>query len=155
MKYVVRAFKSMIYFVLVFVVIVAILYFLLERPKGIGIADMFQEGSLLKLILFFVAFGAIYPAVSFFKRKVFMGNNLAANKDVVVEAMESLDFVLEKEAEGMMTFRQRTVFQRLSRLFGEDRVTITADGNTLTVEGYRKDVMRVVSNISYKLGQDK
>ena len=154
MKYFIRALKSMLYFILVFVVIVGILYFLMERPKGLAVTDMFQEGSLVKLAVFFVIFGAVYPAVSFFKRKVFADGDYATCRSAILDAMDNLGYKIENETETTATFRQRKTMQRMMRLFGEDRITLEVKDNTITVEGYRKDVMRIVSSIAWNLRKE-
>lgn len=151
MKYFIRAVKSLLYFVVVFAVIVGILYFVMERPKGIALADMFQEGSLPKLVLFFIAFGAVYPAVSFFKRKVYAGEDYAKCRPIILSAMEDLGYEVEDETPETVTFRQKKMVNRIFRLFCEDRIVITVSDNPFTVEGYRKDVMRIVSSLSYRL----
>lgn len=151
MKYFIRAVKSLLYFVVVFAVIVSILYLVIERPKGIALTDMFQEGSLPKLVLFFVAFGAVYPAVSFFKRKLYANGDYAKYRPTILAAMEELGYEVEKESPAVVTFRQSKPLQRLFRLFCEDRITINVGDNPFVVEGYRKDVMRVVSLLSYRL----
>lgn len=155
MKYLMRAIKSLLYFVFVFVVIVSILYFVMERPKGIALTDMFQEGSLTKLICFFVAFGAVYPAVSFFKRKLYANGDYAKYRPTILSTMEELGYELEQEGETTVTFRQKKQLQRIFRLFCEDRITFDVSDNPFVIEGYRKDVMRIMSNLSYRMRESE
>lgn len=151
MKYFIRAVKSLLYFVIVFAVIVGILYFFIERPKGIAPADMFQEGSLWKIVLFFAVFGAVYPAVSFFKRKLYANGDFAKYRPTILSAMEELGYELEKEDGETVSFRRKKAGERLFRLFGEDRITFTISDNPFIIEGYRKDIMRIYSSLSYHM----
>lgn len=154
MKYFIRSIKSVIYFAVIFLVIVTIMYlFSSQKSAGLRFSDMFQQGSLPKLAIFFVVFGATYPALSFFKRNLYSNKDYAEHKDLIVKSMEDLGYVVEKEDAESVSFRKRSFAQRMSRLFGEDRITITTTGNPMVVEGYRKDVMRIMSTISYKIRQ--
>ena len=60
--------------------------------------------------------------------------------------MENHYYSLEKAKPGMMTFRHDGTVSRLSRMF-EDRITITATEGGVTVEGLRKDVLRIASGL--------
>ena len=119
------------------------------------ISDMFQPGSLPKLVIFFVVFGIVYPFTAFFKRNLYSNKDYAAHKDLIAGAMEDLGYEVEKEDADTVTFRKKTFWQRLSRVFFEDRITMSVGENPIVVEGYRKDVMRVISALSYKIRKEE
>ncbi|MBQ0123590.1 MAG: hypothetical protein KBS58_01950 [Bacteroidales bacterium] len=152
MKYLIRSIKSLFYFVIIFFVLVFIMFlFTGQKSQGMHFSDMFQAGSLPKLVLFFVAFGAIYPAVSFFKRKLYTNKDYAEHRNLIVSTMEDMGYEVEKEEDGIVSFRKKNTLQRFSRLFCEDRITMDTNENPIIVEGYRKDVMRILSTLSFKI----
>ena len=51
----------------------------------------------------------------------------------------------------MMTFRLKSHGARLARRY-EDRITLEQTADGLSVEGLRKDVVRIVSRMEYRLG---
>ncbi|MBQ0025112.1 MAG: hypothetical protein KBT00_05255 [Bacteroidales bacterium] len=152
MKYFIRALKSILYFAVIFTLIVSVLFiFSSQKKAGLSFTDMFEEGSFPKLLCFFAVFGAVYPAVSFFKRKIYINKDYAEYRTLIEEAMSDLGYKVEKAEEGVVTFRQEKMVQRLLRLFFEDRITMDISGNPIVIEGYRKDVMRVQSILSFKI----
>lgn len=152
MKYFIRSLKSLLYFIIIFVAIVAILFiFSKQKASGMQISDMFQPGSLPKLILFFVFFGAVYPATGFLKRKLDISKDYAEYRGLIESSMSDLGYVLEKEDGDTVTFRKKDLWQRVRRMFGEDRITMEISDGAIVVEGYRKDVMRVMSILTYKV----
>ena len=51
-----------------------------------------------------------------------------------------------------MTFRLKSKSARFSRKY-EDRVTIEQTENGVSVEGLRKDIVRIVSRMEYRMGE--
>ena len=64
--------------------------------------------------------------------------------------MEERGYTLESENDGTMTFRSRSVLNRIFRL-GEDRVTVTKTLGGFEVEGLARDIVRIVFALEYKL----
>ena len=52
-----------------------------------------------------------------------------------------------------MTYVKKSAYARLTRMY-EDRVTFETAGNPVYVEGYRKDLLRVLSMINYRVRQE-
>ena len=68
----------------------------------------------------------------------------------ITEIMQDFGYSVEKESVGMMTFRLKSTGARLARKF-EDRVTIGQDEKGLSVEGLKKDTVRIISRMEYRL----
>jgi hypothetical protein len=67
--------------------------------------------------------------------------------------MQKLDYVREKKEDGCVTYIKKSAYARLTRMY-EDRVTFETAGNPIHVEGYRKDLLRILSMINYRLRQE-
>lgn len=152
MKYFLRSVKSLLYFIIIFGLIVSIMYgFSSQKAHGMSFSSMFQANSLPKIIIFFTVFGAVYPAVGFFKRKIYTNKGYAEHRNLIVSSMKDMGYEVEKEEDGIVCFRKKSVLQRIWTLFCEDRITMDTNENPIIVEGYRKDVMRIFSTLSFKI----
>lgn len=148
MKYIVRAFKYLIYFVIIFFIIVGILV-LLMHPKDASLSAMFKPGSLWQIAAIFACVSAIYPKLGFIRRSVNLEGDISRWRDVIDETMSTTGYKLYKEEEGRLYFRQTRAVARLSRMF-EDEVTISNTATGFELEGLRKDILRLASAIEYK-----
>ena len=72
---------------------------------------------------------------------------------MVDDVMQKLDYVREKKEDGCVTYIKKSAYARLTRMY-EDRVTFETTGNPIHVEGYRKDLLRILSMINYRLRQE-
>lgn len=59
--------------------------------------------------------------------------------------------MLEKEDGGVMTFRLRSTFGRIAKMY-EDRITLSRYVSGYTVEGLRRDVVRIGNGLDSRLG---
>lgn len=150
MKYIVRSVKYLIYFILIFCLIVAILYLLdMRKNPGMSIADMFQEGAFGKIAIFFVIIAAVYPAIGFTKRRLHLDIPYAQSESIVVGAMENLGYKVESQNESQINFRVASGRLRATRMW-EDRVVMNlCEDDWVEFEGYRKDLQRVLSAVAY------
>lgn len=155
MKYFIRAFKYLIYFAIIFFLMVGIIYlFSSQKAAGLSFVDLFKEGSLPKIAIFFVIVAAIYPFLSFQKKELYLNGPFTKYAEMIDEVMKSLDYVLEtKEEEGCVTYVKRSAYARLTRMY-EDRVSFTTTDNPVIVEGYRKDLLRIFSAVNYRVRQE-
>lgn len=154
MRYLVRALKYIVYFAVIFFLIVGIVYlFSSQKAAGISFTDLFKEGSLPKIAIFFVAVSAIYPMLSFYKKPVHLNGDFTKYAEMVDEVMKSFGYVKEKDEQGCVTYIKEGVYARLARMF-EDRVTFTTADNPVYVEGYRKDLLRILSVLNYRIRQE-
>lgn len=155
MKYLIRSIKSTLYFVVVFLLITGVMFLISsQKAKGLAYGDMFEEGSLYKLIIFFVLFGAVYPAVSFFKRKIYINKDYTEYHQLVSDTLDQLEYEYEKEDDRCICFRKKGFAGKATRFF-EDRITLYPEQGLITIEGYRRDVMRIVSLLSHRIRQSE
>ena len=146
MKYFVRAIKYFIYLSVLLVIILTLL--VLIRAVEPDIETMFRNGydALWQIALLFAVLAAIYPKVGYVSRLAGMQGGWDDFRGDIKKYMENHYYSLEKAKPGMMTFRHDGTVSRLSRMF-EDRITITATEGGVTVEGLRKDVLRIASGL--------
>jgi len=154
MRYLIRALKYLVYFTIIFFVMVGIIYlFSSQKAAGLSFVDLFKEGSLPKIAIFFVIVAAIYPFLSFQKKELYLNGPFTNYADLVDEIMKSQGYVLAKREEGCVTYIKEGAYARLSRMY-EDQVTFLTADNPVIVEGYRKDLMRILSAINYRVRQE-
>ena len=146
MRYFIRSLKTFVYFLLIFVIIVA--FFVLSGMTEFNIETMFRNGynALWQIALLFAVLAAIYPKVGYVNRMATMQDSWDNVRNDIKKYMENHYYSLEKAKPGMMTFRHDGTVSRFSRMF-EDRITITATEGGVTVEGLRKDVLRIASGL--------
>ena len=153
MRYLIRSLKYLVYFAVIFFLMVGIIYlFSNQKAAGLSFVDLFREGSLPKIAVFFVAVAAVYPALSFQKKELRLDGDFTKYAGMVDEVMERLEYVREKQEEGCVTYVKKSAYARLTRMY-EDRVTFET-GALVQVEGYRKDLLRVISMINYRVRQE-
>ena len=154
MRYLIRALKYLLYFAIIFVLMVGIIYlFSSQRAAGLSFADLFKEGSLPKIMLFFVAVAALYPYLSFQKKELYLNGPFTNYAEMIDEVMQSLDYVPEKKEADCVTYVKRSAYGRLTRMY-EDRITFFTTDNPVIVEGYRKDLLRIFSLINHRVRQE-
>ena len=150
MRYFIRAVKTFIYFSLLFILIIAV--FVISGMSELDIETMFRDGykSLWQILAIMAAISAVYPKLSYGRSDVRIKGNLSGNRVQITEIMQDFGYSVEKESVGMMTFRLKSTGARLARKF-EDRVTIGQDEKGLSVEGLKKDTVRIISRMEYRL----
>ena len=154
MRYLIRALKYLVYFAIIFFLIVGIVFlFSSQKAAGLSFIDLFKEGSLPKIALFFVAVSAIYPKLSFYKKELYLNGDFTKYAEMVDDVMKKFDYVPEKKEPGCVTYIKNSTYARLTRMF-EDRVTFETADNPVKVEGYRKDLLRIFSAINYRVRQE-
>ena len=154
MRYLIRALKYLVYFAVIFFLIVGIVFlFSSQKAAGLSFVDLFKEGSLPKIALFFVAVSALYPKLSFYRKELDLNGDFTKYAEMVDDVMQKLDYVREKKEDGCVTYIKKSAYARLTRMY-EDRVTFETAGNPIHVEGYRKDLLRILSMINYRLRQE-
>ena len=117
---------------------------------------MFRNGfkSVGQILLLFAVVAAIYPKVGFCKRKAVVEGEFEDLKDGIKIIMEDRGYRLESENGEKMTFRLASKINAVARML-EDRVTVCAVPDGLEVEGITKDVIRIISNLEYRLRSGK
>lgn len=154
MKYLIRSVKYLVYFVIIFVIMVGIIFLLtLRKQPDLTVDQLFKENSTLPIAIFFVCIAAIYPLVGFVKRKLYLNGTFAKYRDTCVTVMNNSGYVLEQETPEIVSFRFSSGVKKLSRMW-EDRITFNISDNPVEVEGYRKDVDRLLRTINYRIREE-
>lgn len=154
MRYLIRALKYLVYFAIIFFLIVGIVYlFSNQKAAGLSFVDLFKEGSLPKIAIFFVIVSAIYPKLSFYKKELYLNGDFTKYAGMIDDVMKKLDYVPEIHEAGRVTYIKNSAYARLTRMY-EDRVTFETADNPVKVEGYRKDLLRILSAINYRVRQE-
>ena len=149
-RYTVRAVKYFFYFTILLVIILSVL--VLAHVIDGNIETMFRDGyrSLLQIALMFAAVSAVYPVFGFVKKDAVIPGEYGEIRGKVTEFMENRGYRLEKEDGENMTFRNRSFINRLSRMF-EDRITFTRTLGGFSLEGLRKDTIRIIYGLENSL----
>ena len=149
MKYLIRSVKYFLYITVVITLILCILVLLKMVSPDINV--MFKNGwkSVGLILGMFAAVSAIYPMFGYAKRLATVLGDFAELRNGVVEYMESRGYSLETESEEKMTFRSRSVMNRIFRVW-EDRITLEKGLGGFYVEGLSRDITRIVAGLEYK-----
>lgn len=150
MKYFIRSVKYFIYFCAILAIMVGAL--VLIGAAEANIETLFRGGydALWKIAALFAVISAIYPKVGFIRREASVPGSWDDIKVDIRRYMEDNHYDFEKEEAGSMSFRHKGFASRLSRMF-EDRIVITPAFGGVTVDGPRKDAIRVATGIEYKM----
>lgn len=147
-KYIVRSIKYLVYFSVMCGIILVLTFHFSVKPEGLTLMDMLLvDGSIYKMLAFFVAVAAIYPALGFQNKPVYV-SNVKENLPKIKELFENANYIVAQESATGITFRLRNPFLRVMRLC-EDHVTIDFSNNPVMMEGLRKDVLRFSRGIEY------
>lgn len=98
------------------------------------------------LIVAAIFLSAFYPRFGFLKRKV--EGDLGKDRGQIIEAFDAAGYGLGSEEDGQLTFRVRSLLQRIL-LLGEDAITVTQDRNRIQLDGPGKQVVRAESQIQH------
>ncbi len=150
MKYFIRSVKYFIYFCAILAIMVGAL--VLIGAAEANIETLFRGGydALWKIAALFAVISAIYPKVGFIRREASVPGSWDDIKGDIRRYMEDNHYDFEKEEAGSMSFRHKGFASRLSRMF-EDRIVITPAFGGVTVDGPRKDAIRVATGIEYRM----
>lgn len=155
MKYLVRAVKYFFYFSIIIALVLTIFVYC-GLVEG-NIQTMFRNGynSLWQIALMFAAVASIYPMFGFMRKDAVLPGETADIAKAVKEYMEDKGYRLESDENGeQMTFRYRSVMNKIFRMY-EDRITFSRDVTGYSVEGLRKDVVRIIYGVEYKLRENQ
>ena len=150
MKYIIRAIKYFFYFSLTCAAIVTVLV-LIGAAEG-DIDTIFEEGyrSVGKIAMFFAIVAAVYPKLGFITRDLPVNKSWEEIREQTLEYMQDRRYELESESPEKVTFRIRGLAGRLSKMY-EDRITLTRTLEGWTMEGLRKDALRIASGLEHRL----
>lgn len=149
MRYTIRAVKYFLSMaVIVTLILVGLTYY---ATGGFDISQSLDNGwkSVLYIGLILAVFSAVYPKFGYRERPLDIRGDQAEMAGVIRAYMDTRGYRLEKEEEGLMTFRSRSAAVRFFRVW-EDRVTFTPTHSGYTIEGLNRDIVRYLSGIEYK-----
>ena len=146
MTYLRRVLKYFIQITLLLVVIIGVL--MLSGMVSRDITVAFRQGwtSVGWILGLFAVMALAYPFFGYQKRKIAVKGDPAEYRDGIVEALKGRGYVLEKEADGVLSFHLSNPLNRAARMW-EDRVTLTPFLGGFEAEGLARDLVRVVSSI--------
>lgn len=152
MKYLLRSVKYFFSFVCVFALVIAILVLTTEGATLDTVFSpengMFKAGSFPKIMIFFVAVAAIYPALSYVKKEAFITGTYSENEEAIKKVFSNYGYEMVSEDEESVTFRIKSGMTRFMRMY-EDAIVITKGESPLILSGYRRDIFRLASGIQY------
>ena len=150
MKYLVRSVKYLLYFVIIFCLCIVIVMLFSHQPIS-AIPTLFQEGSLLPIVLIFLGVAAIYPAVGYRKARLMLDGEWPDHRDAIVKTMQSADYELVEEDDKKMVWRSTRQVIRFTRMW-EDAITFERQENDPTlilIDGPSRDTFRIASAVNY------
>ena len=154
MKYFIRSVKYLFYFSFMCGIILVVTFHLGNPMEGYTLMDMLLVGgSIYKMLAFFVAVAAVYPALGFQNKPVYVSNFKEHRKEIV-DLFENANYVIDNETATSITFRLRNPFLRLMRLY-EDNIVIDFSESPIMMEGLRKDILRFSRSIEYICRKDE
>lgn len=159
MRYLVRSIKYFISY-MVFLAVILLLLILFGAADW-DFSTLFRDGkdSLWKIAALFAAVAAVYPKIGFTARTFTTQAGKKEIMDTAVAYMKQLGYAEEKgytmdrQGQGSVSFRQENFISRLSRMY-EDRIIITAGDGTVTIEGLRKDVVRICGGLEFRMNTE-
>ena len=153
-KYIVRAIKYFFYFTFLLALFLSVLV-LAGVVEG-NIETMFRGGyrSLLSIALMFICVSSVYPVFGFVRKSAIIPGEYKDIRDGIVDAMESRGYILEKEEGENLSFRLKSTLNKITRMY-EDRITFTRELGGFSVEGLRKDAIRIIYGIESRFRKDE
>ena len=155
-KYILRSIKCLFLVGFLFCAVVLIMFYTSEHEPDLKPWDLFK-GNLTKVLIFFGAYAVVYPLIGYSKKDVAIGDALITKRQTIVNALNDMNLAEETDSQNIhnyMRFRNKSAIVKILRL-GEDAVTLTESDGMLTIEGQRKDVVRVAMRIERVLTQDE
>ena len=150
MRYIVRAIKYFFYFWILLALIIVAMIILRYVPSDPEL--IFRNGydSYWQISLMFGVLAAFYPMFGYTTKEISAPGEASEHRDRILAYMQDRGYILESENGGDMTFRLRNVFGKIMRMY-EDRITIRKVLAGYTVEGSRKEVIRIGYGLEARL----
>ncbi len=149
LRYLIRALKfTFLFFLLGLLIFVLTYLFGKGSHSEATFMDLVLQSDVKNMVIFFVAFGLVYPLIGYVKQKVYFDRSFEGDKQEVIRMFSDLNFVLQKEEGKKLYFRHRSMLTRIMRL-GEDKIEVNYSHNPLIVSGLRKDAYRLSRMIQH------
>ena len=149
LRYIIRSLKCLLLVGILFSLVVVIMFYTSEHDANLRPWNLF-DGNWTKVILFFVAYAAVYPLIGYSKRELAFGEGFPERRQEIAGVLRDMNFVPEdillSEANNVLRLHNNSGIIRLLRLW-EDTLTLTGQDGMIIVEGQRKDVVRASMRI--------
>ena len=146
MRYLIRSVKYFLYLFIILSLMIAVLMALNLVESDLDKLFVNGRDSLWQIALLMAVFAAIYPRFGYTTRFVPMAGSFEELRPAAVEMMKASGYILEKEAEGSLSFRRRSPLSRAMKMF-EDRISFTHVLGGWNIEGHSRDVMVIASKL--------
>jgi len=149
-RYLIRALKSIVMFFVFGTLIFLISYFLgRSSHPGLTFMDLIRQSDTTSIVIFFVAFGLVYPLIGFVKQKVYASKPFDDYKEEVIRMFAQVNFVLVSDENNKMVFHHKNALSRLLRLFYEDAIEVNYADSPILLGGLRRDTYRLARMVQY------
>lgn len=152
MKYIRRAAKYFVQLLVILSLIIAIL--MVAKIVDSDISQIFVNGydSLWQIALLMAAFAVMYPRLGYARREAIIAGPDEEVYPVLDRVMTAHGYAREQRADGLVCYRKAAFGDRLTRLW-EDRITVDRIATGFGLEGYNRDVVRLVNGIRDLTGE--
>ena len=153
MKYLIRSVKYLLFILILFSLMIAIM--MLTSPgENVTIEGLFVPGALPKIALFFVVIAAVYPMFGYVKKEAYLNKGYEQAKDKIENVFENIGYQVVSEDSEKVVYRSKKPLVRLMRVY-EDHITVNKSNDTIILEGGRKDVYRIARAIEYAVNKEE
>ena len=150
--YIVRALKYLVWLVLLFMLVFTLMALTGTSRAGAGdlFAELFGTSRGAVMIAVIVVLALLYPRFGFTRRT--LRASLAADRDLIVGVFAGNGFAPVAESGSEIRFRAASPPKR-ALLLWEDTITVTAAGDTIVIDGIRKEAVKAEFRLRSQLGQ--
>jgi len=142
-NYIRRSAKFIIYILLIFILILGIIPLIGEgKPLTVSFHDLIQNNRFTLMFGLLIAYGLVYPLISFVSIKRHLNSTFAENRDKFERAFAALNYIMVEETPEKIVYRKKSKFSRLAQWY-EDKITVTTTENPVIISGFRKWVIRL------------
>ncbi len=147
-NYIVHGLKYFLKLLLLLVLIYLILFLFGQAKVSAGQFAM-ELFTTTRGILLFVALFALamfYPLFGFVRRTV--AADIVEDRDRIINAFHASGYMMKEMEEGKrMVFRAASVMKKITMVW-DDKITVTADGGHIILEGIRKETVQAEFRIN-------
>lgn len=146
MRYLIRAAKYFVQLLVILSLIIAIL--MVAKVVESDLSKIFVNGydSLWQIAILMAVFSALYPRLGYARREAVIGGPDEEVYPVLERVMTAHGYSREQRTDGKLCYRKSAFGDRLTRLW-EDRITVDRIATGFGLEGYNRDVVRLVNSI--------
>jgi hypothetical protein len=141
--YIRRSAKFIVYIILIFVLILGVFPLISHgKPLVVSMHDLLQNSRFTLMFGLLIAYGMVYPMISFVTIKRHLNGTFAGNRDKFERAFAALDYILTEETPDKLVYRKKSQLSRLFQWY-EDEITVYTHENPVMISGFRKWVIRI------------